>query len=125
MTSDIKKTEKTESEKMSFMDIVRWFFISAALVASIAANSYFEQQVSGAIRASIGIVIVAILLFSVYTTALGHKAWGFLKLSRNEMRKVVWPTKQETTQTTVMVVVIVLIASILLWAVDYFFQWYE
>ena len=38
--------------------------------------------------------------------------------SRNEVRKVVWPTRQETVQTTLMVVVAVIILGIFLWLID-------
>ena len=82
------------------------------------------RPVSGAIRAAIGIVLFVALLFGAYTTLLGQQTWAFFKLSRNEMRKVVWPTKQETTQTTIMVVVIVLLTAVVLWLFDMFFQWF-
>ena len=46
-----------------------------------------------------------------------------IKDSRTEIRKVVWPTRQETVQTTFIVVVFVLLVALVLWALDSFFAW--
>ena len=124
MAKHSNKKETQKAQDLSFQDILKWLMIGIVLVAGLIANSHYELQVSGAIRAAIGIVLFVALLFGAYTTLLGQQAWKFLKLSRNEMRKVVWPTKQETTQTTIMVVIIVLLTAIVLWLFDMFFQWF-
>jgi preprotein translocase subunit SecE len=49
------------------------------------------------------------------------KGGAFLKLvkeSRQEIRRVVWPTRQETTQTTLMVAVVVVVMGLILWGLD-------
>jgi len=46
-----------------------------------------------------------------------------MKEAKNEIRKVVWPTRQETGQTTMMVVAVVIIIGILLWGLDTFLGW--
>jgi preprotein translocase subunit SecE len=46
-----------------------------------------------------------------------------LKDANIERRKVIWPTKQETGQTTLIVAVVVLFAALVLWAVDSLFSW--
>jgi preprotein translocase subunit SecE len=46
-----------------------------------------------------------------------------LKEARGEIRKVVWPTRQETTQTTLIVVVVVLVMALLLWGLDSLLGW--
>ena len=56
----------------------------------------------------------------VYQTAIGQRIWQFSLDSRMEVRKVVWPTRQETIQTTLVVFVMVLIMGILLWLFDMF-----
>ena len=43
--------------------------------------------------------------------------------SRTEIRKVVWPTRQETTQTTMIVVVFVLVSALILWGLDSLLGW--
>jgi preprotein translocase subunit SecE len=51
-------------------------------------------------------------------TAVGRRLWQFALDSRMEVRKVVWPTRQETMQTTLVVVVMVLVLGILMWLFD-------
>ena len=64
-------------------------------------------------------VIVAIAISS--TTNLGQGLIGFGREARMEVRKVVWPTRQETLQTTFMVIVAVIIIGIFLWLIDMVF----
>ena len=47
----------------------------------------------------------------------------FLRQVRSEASKIHWPTRQETTQTTIAVLVMVLIVAIMLWLIDMFLGW--
>jgi preprotein translocase subunit SecE len=51
-------------------------------------------------------------------TQPGRDLWQFLAAARMEVRKVVWPTRQETLQTTLVVIVMVLILAIIMWLFD-------
>lgn len=53
-----------------------------------------------------------------YRTTLGQQAWSALTGSRVEMRKVVWPTRQQSIQATLMIAVVVLLTAVFLWLVD-------
>jgi len=99
-----------------------WVFIFLLTVTGIFANSYFSA-VALPIRAAVGIVLAAVIFTLVRYTQKGDLAWVFIKGSRNELRKVVWPTKQETTQMTLLVVVMVVVVALILWGVDAFFFW--
>lgn len=114
---NVKKV-KDSSKKDTFL----WVFIFLLTVSGIFANSYFSV-VALPIRAAVGIVLAAIILTLVCYTQKGNLAWAFIKGSRNELRKVVWPTKQETTQMTLLVVVMVVVVALILWGVDAFFFW--
>jgi preprotein translocase subunit SecE len=59
----------------------------------------------------------------VYTTNLGRSFWLFAQGSSIELKKIVWPTKKETMQTTLIVVVMVLFVGILLWMFDGLLMW--
>ena len=69
--------------------------------------------------------------FGLYRDALGllyatHQGKGFVRLlkdSRIELRRVTWPTKQETVTTSWQVLAVVVVASILLWCFDYVLGW--
>ena len=56
-------------------------------------------------------------------TAKGAAFWALVKASRTEIRKVVWPTRQETVQTTMIVVGFVLLVALMLWGLDSFLGW--
>jgi preprotein translocase subunit SecE len=58
-----------------------------------------------------------------YLTTQGKKALTFIKGARTELRKVTWPTRQETFQTTLVVFVMVVIMALILWALDSLFLW--
>jgi len=62
-------------------------------------------------------VVMSLLIF--FKTQRGLIFWEFLQGSRVEMRKVVWPTKQETIQTTLTVFVFVLVLGIFFWLLDF------
>jgi preprotein translocase subunit SecE len=51
-------------------------------------------------------------------TEKGREAWAFMYDSRTEVRKVVWPTRKETTQTTLIVMAVVVVVALLMWLLD-------
>ncbi len=53
-----------------------------------------------------------------YQTQIGQQTWGAIVGSRIEMRKVVWPSRQQSVQVTLMVAVVVLLTALFLWLVD-------
>ena len=53
-----------------------------------------------------------------YRTEMGRSVWGYLTGARAELRKVVWPGRQESVQATLMIAVVVLITALLLWGLD-------
>jgi preprotein translocase subunit SecE len=57
------------------------------------------------------------------TSTQGKRLWRFIQGSRVEIRKVVWPTKQETTQTAIAVFVFALVMAIFFWALDSGLLW--
>jgi preprotein translocase subunit SecE len=58
-----------------------------------------------------------------YFTRVGRALHDYLRESMFELRKVVWPTRQETVQTTLVIVAVVVILSILLGLIDLFLNW--
>ncbi len=73
---------------------------------------------------------VLILLFSLVVAAYffiksaqGDRFLYFVKETRIELRKVVWPSREETVKTTGMVMIAVIVVAIFLWIVDAFFTW--
>ncbi len=73
----------------------------------------------------VGGLLVAAGLF--FTTTQGRATSAFLATARVELRKMVWPTKAETLQTTLIVFIVVMIVAVFLWMLDrllsLFMQW--
>ena len=73
-------------------------------------------------------VLVTLAVFAIAVTVFvksdqGDRFVHFLKETRIELRKVVWPTRPETIKTTGIIMVAVVIVAIFLWIVDAFFTW--
>jgi len=51
-------------------------------------------------------------------SAPGKTFWGFVQASRTELRKVVWPNRQETVQVTIVVFVMIIVLALFFWALD-------
>ena len=110
---------KTEVEVSNKLDTVKLLSAISLLLAGVAGFYYFESEGLGLIYRVLGLLaFVLVALGMVYTTQLGQRIVGFGRESRTEVRKVVWPTRQETVQTTMMVIVAVIILGILLWLID-------
>jgi len=103
-------------------DVVKLGLSILAMVAGIAGFYYFGEQ-SLLLRVIALLVVLSISLALVYTTSLGQSFWQFAQGSKVELRKIVWPTKKETIQTTLIVVVMVLFVGILLWMFDGLLMW--
>ncbi|MBK1648092.1 preprotein translocase subunit SecE [Rhabdochromatium marinum] len=93
----------------------------AAAVAILVAGLwgfYFFANFSLLLRVIVLLAIAAGAVAVALTTGPGRTLWRFASDSRMEVRRVVWPTRQETIQTTLVVMVMVLILGILLWLFD-------
>ena len=72
----------------------------------------------------IGLLVgVGISVAIALQTVKGKEIWGYFRDAQIEVRKVVWPTRQETIQTTLIVIVMVIIVAIILWLLDMFLGW--
>jgi preprotein translocase subunit SecE len=107
---------KTESQG-SLFDTIKLLLALAVLIAGIVGFYYFEEQ-SLLYRVLGLLVMVGVAIGVTMTTAKGKGLVGFLGSSRTEVRKMVWPTRAETIQTTLIVFVLVVILAIFLWFVD-------
>tara|TARA_B110000014_G_scaffold238675_1_gene205482 strand:+ start:483 stop:857 length:375 start_codon:yes stop_codon:yes gene_type:complete len=107
----------TEDQPSSSLDGLKWGIVLLLLAAAVGGN-YFYAEESALLRAVAVVVIVAIAGVFAMSTTKGRNAFSFAKESRTEVRKVVWPTRQEAIQTTGIVLVVTLAMSFLLWALD-------
>jgi len=94
--------------------------IAAAAVVGVAALVAFYVFAEQSLLARvIGLLVAAGVVCAIlYQTAVGKRTVAFFRDARTEVRKVVWPSRTETTQTTLTVIVIVFIVGIFLWLLD-------
>jgi preprotein translocase subunit SecE len=107
----------------SYFDHIKWGVVILLVVAIVGGNAYFSS-VALSIRATFMIILGLVALFVALTTAKGKITWKFFQEARVELRKVIWPTRQETIQTTLMIAGIVFIMAMILWGVDSFFAYF-
>ena len=112
---------KTEVER-SGLDTAKLGLAVGLLVAGIVAFYWFSDQ--SALWRAIGLVAVSGVAVAIgMTTAKGRALAGYLRESRTEVRKMVWPSRTETVQTTLVVLAVTLLVAILLWLIDMLLGW--
>jgi len=106
----------------SVIDTAKLVLAIGLLIAGVVGFYYFSQQLLlYRVLGVVGLSIVSIAM--ILTTSLGKTFWGFVKEARVEVRKVVWPTRQETVQATLIVVALVFLVGLMLWLLDMFLFW--
>jgi preprotein translocase subunit SecE len=101
----------------SSLDSAKLIAAVLLVVGGLAAYYYFAD-VARIVRV-LGLVAAGIVaLFIASQTTKGRSTLGFVKETQVEVRKVVWPTRQETIQTTGVVIVVVIITALFLWVLD-------
>lgn len=105
----------------SKLDWLKWIIVTAIIGIGVTVNSYYAEE--SVLYRTIGLLILA--AGAAWVAAQTKKGRDFLTLcqeARVEARKVVWPTRDETTQTTIIVVIFVVIAGLILWGLDALFS---
>ena len=114
----IEKVKSSEGR----LDSLKWLVAAVLVAAGIYANSYFAAE--SVLYRVIGLLVLAgIAGWILSTTSKGRAFINLCLEARTEIRKVVWPTRAETTHTTLIVVVVVLIVALILWALDSALSW--
>jgi len=106
------------ADKNSSSDIVMWILAVLVLGAGAYGFVYFEGQAMTLIRVVGLVVAVGIALALAARTAKGNEALSYVREVDVERRKVVWPTRQETLQTTLIVVAVTIVVAIILFLMD-------
>jgi len=98
--------------------------VSAALFAGgLFAFYYFDPQLATVVRLLILLAAFGAAAAVGYRTQTGQGVWSAVSGARTELRKVVWPTKQESVQTTLIIAVVVLIMTLFIWLLDSGLLW--
>ena len=102
-----------------------WKTILAILIVVAGLALYYVNPLgfNGLTKVLITLIVFALAITVFVKSDRGDQFIHFLKETRIELRKVVWPTRQETIKTTGIIMVAVIIIAIFLWIVDAFFTW--
>ncbi len=112
----------TETTAGSTLDWLKWLIVAALLAGGVYGNWYYQDE-SLLIRVIALLAGAVVAVFIAIQTERGRTTWNLLKEARSEIRRVVWPSNQETTQTTLVVLVLVVIFALILWGLDSLLSW--
>lgn len=104
------------------LDWFKWLVALALLLAGLIGNHYYSD-VSMPLRMLVWVAVLAASGFVISRTQKGRWVVDFFRDSKAELRKVIWPTREETIQTTLVVAVMVVILALLLWGMDGILVW--
>lgn len=109
-------TQKT-NQNSAALDTIKWLGVLLMVGSGITTNYFLSEQSLLLRVVVIGAFFVLALGLGLWTTK-GNSFVGFAKEARSEVRKVVWPSRQETMQVTGIVLVVVVVVGLILWGID-------
>jgi preprotein translocase subunit SecE len=114
--------EQAEKSGVALIDAFKIVLAAAALVGGVVAYYWYESepQVLRVLMVLGGLIAGLVIL---YWSAPGRELWDYVQSSRVELRKMVWPTRQETWRTTLVVFVFVMALGVFFWLVDMALAW--
>jgi preprotein translocase subunit SecE len=111
-----------EVPSTSTLDVLK-YVLSLVLVSAVVVAFYQFSEVSQLYRVLGMLAVVLVAIAMMMTTVIGRNSLSFAQEARLEVRKVVWPSRQDTTRMTLMVFAIVIIVGLILWLLDMFLFW--
>ena len=115
-------TTHQEESQSGVLDIIKLLIATGVLVGGLYGY-YYLLEWSLPLRVLLVLVGLIAGVGIAMTSRQGQVLWAFIQGSRIEIRKVVWPTKQETTQTAIAVFVFTLVMALFFWGLDSFLLW--
>lgn len=115
-------TTTQDTSESGILDIIKLLIAAGVLVGGLYSYYYF-LEVALPLRVLMVLGGLAAGITVAMTSTQGQRLWAFIQGARIEIRKVVWPTKQETMQTSIAVFVFTLIMALFFWGLDSFLLW--
>ena len=113
---------KAEVRGEARLDILKWIAVWVLLGGAMFGFYYFSAE--SLLLRVLGLLIIAgVAVLLAVRTEKGRFALDFMRETQTEVRKVVWPTRQETVQTTGVVVFMVILIALMIWAIDSILFW--
>ncbi|WMQ74120.1 MAG: Protein translocase subunit SecE [Sodalis sp.] len=99
------------------LEAVKWLIVAILLVVAIVGNCFYRDY-NLPLRTLAIVLIIAVAGGVAMMTAKGKSTAAFAREARTEVRKVIWPTRQETLHTTLIVAAVSGVMSLILWGLD-------
>ncbi len=112
----------TKTSTSSSFDLIKWIIAIAILSTGIVGFYYFEDK-SLLLRVIALLSFAGVAVFIASKTFKGRNTIDFFRETNVEVRKVVWPSRQETIQTTAIVMFVVVLVALMIWALDSTLFW--
>ncbi|MFD1382650.1 preprotein translocase subunit SecE [Rhodanobacter aciditrophus] len=103
-------------------DVFKWAVVVLLVAVAVVGNNFYSAE-SLLYRLIAVVVLAGIAGFVALNTAKGRSFAKLAREAKTEIRRVVWPTRQETVQTTLIVLAVVIFMSLVLWGVDSLLGW--
>jgi preprotein translocase subunit SecE len=114
--------ETKVEEQPTVVDSAKLALAIVIVLAGLVGYYYFAD--SSALLRALGVILaVAVGAVVALTSLQGKTLWKFIQGARVELNKIVWPTREETIQTTLVVLVVALIGGVFFWLLDLFLLW--
>ena len=109
------------TKTFNFQSKILWALALTLIILAVWGNSFYSYV--GLLYRVIGVLLIlSASLVILRFTEFGNQAFNLITQSFVEVRKVVWPNRTETTQTTFIVAAAVIAASLILWGLDSIFS---
>jgi len=109
---------QTETSESGVLDSLKLLIAAAAIIGGLYSYYFFEFEMALPLRVLMVLGGTGLGIAIAMTSTQGQRLWTFIQHSRVEIRKVIWPTKQETTQTALAVFVFTLVMAVFFWLLD-------
>ena len=113
---------ETAEQTNSGMDMVK--LVLAVILLLVGFYGFYQYAEQPLLYRVLGILLFVIVAAGIaLTTTKGRALTSFMQAARTEVRKMVWPTRAETLQTTGVILVVVILVGLFLWLLDTFLGW--
>jgi len=114
--------EQAVNTGVGIVDALKLVLAAAALIGGVVVYYWFGDQPT-ALRVLAVLAGLAAGAALLYWAQPGRELWAYVQASRVELRKMVWPTRQETWRTPLVVFIFVLALGVFFWLVDMMLAW--
>ena len=112
----------TAEQTNTTMDTVK--LVLAGILVLVGFYGFYQYADQPLLYRVLGILLFVIVAAGIaLTTTKGRALTSFMQAARTEVRKMVWPTRTETLQTTAVILVVVILVGLFLWLLDTFLGW--